>query len=223
MNWEIDTLTYATVQNRLNDDLLNLNLNINQFGGRAFNPNNWLHRVENDIVLMGINNSSPENIIQCFGENHLLEGLALVVSWGTMARTGRYIYTRTLGEIENVLQRCIEDLLITQSIDNSWCILTENLQWSPVIISKTLHFICRAIGFDLDHPVPIDRKVILQNVYPVFIAGTNPIPGKWENGLEGFKRYMTFINGLRHCHYPELSNTQIEARLFHYFYPNRGK
>lgn len=196
-----------------------------QFNGRNFNINNWNNRVINNgawpeppIV------SSPETIIGEFENQHYLQALALVVSWGTMWRQNPHIYgNRNLQSISNALIECATSIQATNAINDSWLILTGDgigqLGWSPVITSKTLHFLCRALGHENDPPVAIDNAVILQRVWPcwrsrwVHLIDAGQRPQGWRgSGLETYLRYMTAIKvwaDLRGW-----TTTQLEASIF---------
>jgi len=55
--------------------------------------------------------ASPRNIIACLKEERYLEGLALTVAWGSMARTKKHIYTEPLESMEKLLRsaaQCID-------------------------------------------------------------------------------------------------------------------
>ena len=66
-----------------------------QYDGHTFRTNNWRHRIlDSDAFLGEIITCSPSAIIRHFQAEQDLAGLALVVSWGGMARASRYIYDR---------------------------------------------------------------------------------------------------------------------------------
>lgn len=191
-----------------------------QFGGRNMTLNLWRNKVSEDDFghFPDPPISSPANIIQSFINEHYLVGLAQVVSWGTMWRHPKKIYTSPLERMENILIKCRGNLNRTDSINGSWHILSNQLNWSPVIISKVLHFLVRSLELPIaiNPPVAIDNKVILKKVWPTLVQNFES-PGNWNDGLEGYLRYMTFINYLRMNHYLEWTNTQIEATLFYHF------
>src|ERR1700730_13126793 len=119
---------------------------------------------------------SPELIIAEFYAKHYLRALGFTIYWGKMERTAdQSIYRQhRLEDINNTLQECARSIQQTQSIERSWCLLTGKLQWTSVIASKVLHFLCRALHFDRNPPVPIDGEVIRQYVWPGFRIGIPP-------------------------------------------------
>ena len=187
-----------------------------QFDGCNFNPESWQQRILPGDWFPGPPHlSSPEAIIDAFVEHQYLTALALVVSWGGMARSAGHIYAEGLEEVNRVLARCDQLIGQTQSIEEAWELLA-GLGWSAVIRSKTLHFLCRALGFDQDPPVPIDNAVILANVWPAFRDGIllPERPEPWNgNSFDSYSRYMTAI--LRWSLERGWTTTQVEATLFH--------
>jgi hypothetical protein len=188
----------------------------NQYLGHSFRAANWQSRIRpGDVFSKGHLTCSPSNIIGEFQAKRYLPALALTVSWGGMKRTARYIYRHPVDDIHNTLARCTQSIQETKSIQHSWALLTNELRWSPVIISKALHFLCRALGFEQNPPVPIDNKVILQNVWPAFRRGIPPEQSSmnWQkDGFDGYCRYMTAVivwAEARHW-----TTTQVEATIF---------
>ncbi len=219
MNWELDGVTVNAA------DRYPLNIDQDcpaaQFKGRNFNPENWNNRVIGDNpwpdspIL-----SSPQTIIQQFVDGHYLNGLALVVSWGTMWRQNNRIYgNHDLQVIHDALAFCAQNLIKTETINESWLLLTGigqgQLAWSPVITSKTLHFLSRSVGFEQDPPVAIDNAVILKLVWPYWrnMIPINQRPQGWRGkDLESYLRYMTAINvWAQQRHW---TTTQMEATIF---------
>ncbi len=195
----------------------------NQFIGRSFNPTKLIARVIPPANWSTVqpNFSSPENIIELFKRSAFLEALAMVVSWGTMWRNPDAIYGhRHLCVIKKTLHDCSDSIHSTQSITDSWKLLTApnpfGLGWSAVLTSKTLHFLSRSIGFNDDPPVPIDNRIIRQNVWPVFKNGIPPnleIPEGWSgNGFDAYTRYMTAI--LTWANQRNWTTTEIESTIF---------
>jgi hypothetical protein len=224
MNWINDLDTFHFLEENIPNNFVDFEIFIQQFGGRLMHLENWSHRFGPedlgffpDPVI-----SSPENIIQSFQNGHNLVGLAQVVSWGTMWRTANRIYTAELEIISETLNSCYDNLIETNTIDGAWTTLSAHLNWSPVIISKVLHFLVRGLPEDMaiNPPVPIDNKIILKKVWLTLVQGISPNtrPGNWKDGFEGYIRYMTFINFLRTAIYTNWTNTEIEATLFHHFY-----
>jgi hypothetical protein len=193
-----------------------------QYGGGAFNPDKWRHRVrrEDDFLPLsqGRSRNCPQQIIEEFQAAHYLPALALVVSWGAMGRTaGRSIYRNyELQHIHDTLHQCAEVITKTNAIAHSWGLLVGHLKWSSVIASKTLHFLCRALLTDDPHPpVPIDGAVIRNKVWPCFRQAIPPQnrPGDWEgNSLEAYYRYMTAIRTWAEAR--QWTTTQMEATIF---------
>jgi len=144
---------------------------------------------------------SPTLIIDEFKNGHYLPALALTIHWGDMTRTKGNIYCQhSLQHMHNTLDQCAQSIQQTQAIDQAWDLLTKpnGLQWSNVITSKTLHFLCRALGFEQDPPVPIDGRVILDRVWPRFRRGISsshhPKPKPWRgNHFSAYSRYMTAV------------------------------
>jgi len=190
--------------------------------GGNFEPANWQHRLRGmDVFPAGASRASPSLIIGEFQAAHYLQGLALTVCWGGMARTSnRYIYRQhSLEDIYDVLDKCAKDISQTQSIQSSWNALTQQLEWTNVITSKTLHFLCRALGFEDNPPVPIDRGVVLNYVWPGFRIGIPPKQradvGDWDgNTYAAYSRYMTAILTWAHLRQPAWTTTQIEATIY---------
>jgi hypothetical protein len=185
-------------------------------GMRNFNPPGWASWIRRgDFFLPSPTpKPSPKRIIAEFQAGHYLPAVALVASWGTMTRTKNYILTRPHQVIHQTIDQCAQSLVRTQSIAGSWGLLTGTLGWSNVMSAKTLHFLCRALGFTNDPPVPIDNKVILGNVWPKFI-GAIPIgqqPSDWAgNSIDAYLRYMTAILTWRQRGW---TTTDTEATIF---------
>jgi hypothetical protein len=215
MNWDIDAPTQAAASNY--PVQMAAVIPADQYPGRTFNSINWNHRVlQRDYWPQGAIVSSPQQIILTFQRQQYLQALALVVSWGTMWRRAGAIYgNNSLQNIQNTLAQCAESILATQSIAQAWMVLTHNLGWSAVITSKTLHFLCRALGFNHDPPVAIDNKVIRNRVWPVFCNGI-PVgqrPQNWGGDAFGaYSRYMTAI--LEWSQVRNWTTTQLEVTLF---------
>ena len=168
--------------------------------------------------------ASPSNIIACFQENKVLQALALVVAWGSMVRTAPRIYTRPLSEIEDLLVKCLGLVRAEESIESSWNLLIDRLQWSAVITSKCLHFLSRAVGCEENPPVPIDNGVILNKVWPEFEKkvksqldfDASPSRFRWWSyspDWGAYNRYMTAI--ICWAELKGWTTTQVENTLFH--------
>jgi hypothetical protein len=192
-----------------------------QFGGYNFSPASWNRRIERLAEWpSGALVCSPNQIISLFQENSFLQALAMIVCWGKMWWIPDSIYgNRPLQRIRDALQSCALSIQETESIANSWATLTgtnrDQLGWTPVMTSKTLHFLCRAIGFNQDPPVPIDNKVILERVWPTFVESipVNQRPRNWSgNSLDAYNRYMTAV--LIWAEQRQWTTTQTEATIF---------
>jgi hypothetical protein len=219
MNWQIDNQTQQAATN--NPLPIRAMAPTPQFAGRHFNPPKWNNRVMQPANWpQGFLVSSPQTIINEFQNQRYLQGLALVVSWGTMWRRPAAIWgQRPLYTIHMAMQNCAQSIQNAQSIDHAWSILTGNQQgqlgWSSVITSKTLHFLCRSLGFVQDPPVAIDNAVILNRVWPAFIAPINRVqrPANWRgNALGAYLRYMTAI--LTWANQRQWTTTDMEATIF---------
>ena len=172
---------------------------------------------------------SPTNIIKCFQESKVLESLVLIVGWGSLTRTKGKIYDKSLQQIEETLLKCMTLTEKHNSIEGSWNLLVDDLGWSYVITSKTLHFLARSLGYESNPPVPIDNKVILDEVWPAFrktvkkerILGIDVMPEGWWDRVSSwqpYNRYMTAINSWAHL--KGWTTTQIENTLFQEYYPS---
>lgn len=203
----------------------------NQFGGRIMNVSNpmtrwntWVTQLAqwpNQRPLV----SSPENIISLFREHHYLEALTMVASWGTMQRQKNQIIGSPpnpvrLQQVYDALAACSDSILATNSIEDSWNILTDGLGWNQVITSKVLHFLSRTLGHEDNPPVPIDNQIIQNMVWPVFRDGFQRAlahhlwPENWKgNSFAAYNRYMTLVSILKDLH-PGWTTTNVENTLF---------
>ena len=190
-----------------------------QFQGRFLKTQKWNDRVIqpakwNDGSLL----TSPAEIIRQFQDGRYTQALALVIVWGSMWRTSQYIYGEVkperIEQIERTLHNCAKSIEETKSIAPSWEILTGQLYWSAVITSKTLHFLCRSLGFTQNPPVALDGKLIRQKAWPLFVNTVtgNQRPDNWEgNSFEAYSRYMTAI--LTWADQKSWTTTQVEATV----------
>ncbi|MBP6739728.1 MAG: hypothetical protein KA146_07040 [Leptospiraceae bacterium] len=170
-------------------------------------------------------NSCPSNIIECFNESLFLEGLALVIMWGTMTRTKNKIYTKNKNYIEDTIKEIKKKIIEENRIEKAWKLLTENLNWSNVMSSKFLHFFCRSLGYKNNPPVPIDNAIVKNIIWKEFNlrvgSYSNLIkPKDWfeNNSFESYNRYMTVINYW--AKEMSVDNTTIEVSLFNYYQNN---
>jgi hypothetical protein len=222
MNWIIDECTRVAAH----DFPLPIEAqqHLSQFGGYPnCNPVGWqdcLRTVDTFLQCPAeVPRDAPNQIISEIQHGHYLPALALTVSWGGMWRTKQKIYSnRNLQEIHDTAENCAQSITQTNSIQQSWELLTSKppgFQWSSVMTSKALHFLCRALGFNRRPPVPIDRGVIRNRVWPCF-RQTIPQGGRplnWDgDGFDAYCRYMTAIitwAGARHW-----TTTQMESTIF---------
>jgi hypothetical protein len=172
--------------------------------------------------------ASPANIIRCFQDQKLLEALALTVAWGRMTRAKVNIYQNSNQFIEKTLRKCIRLINENDSVAEAWNLLTRKLQWEHVMTSKCLHFLARSLGYEMNPPVPIDKTVFIQVVWPVFkkkivkirdINSENLPKGWWDpsNSWEAYNRFMTAINCWASV--KGWTTTQLENTLFQEYYP----
>jgi hypothetical protein len=225
MHWETDERTArAAASYPLSIDR---DTPADQFGGCRTYGETWNDRVVQPSAWPnGPLWSSPEQIVRQFADERYTQALALVVSWGGMGRRSKDIYgarsRENIEQIDRTLRRCAQSIRTSQSIADSWIILmgSENgqLGWSAVMTSKTLHFLCRSLGFVQDPPVAIDGAVIRQRVWPVF-RDSVPVdqrPGIWEgNSFGAYCRYMTAI--LTWAGRRNWTTTEMEATVFKKF------
>ena len=106
----------------------------------------------------------------------------------------------------------------TDSIQESWNLLTNGLLWTPVMTSKILHFLCRALGFNQDPPVPIDNKVIRQYVWPGFRIGIPPgqRPQDWKgNKTDTFAAYCRYMTAMiEWAQARQWTTTEVETTIY---------
>jgi hypothetical protein len=216
MNWPIDTATQTAARNFPLP--IHSSQPAPQYGGHSTYAATWQHRLlPGQRFLAGSSLfCSPTQIIAEFTAGNYLQGLALVISWGGMGRTQRYVYRQhNLQHVHNTLVQCEQSIHQTNSIQGSWILLANGLSWTPVITSKTLHFFCRALGHQQDPPVPIDNKVILNKVWPRFHNGIPQVhrPLNWKgNSFAHYCRYMTAV--LVWANRKKWTTTQLEPTIF---------
>ncbi len=196
MKWELDPATERAAA-KFNPIPTTRVTPVGPFNGRRFDTQYWNHRVVQPATWRGVIRSDPDEIIQQFRNQRYTQGLALVVSWGTMWRKPDAVWgSHKLEAIEDTLHYCAGSIRKTKSIADSWAILWSRMLWSSVLISKTLHFVCLSLGFDQDPPVPIDGTIVRQRVWPAF-RDSIPFgerPRNWVgDSLEPYSRYMTAI------------------------------
>jgi hypothetical protein len=178
-------------------------------------------------LAAGVRLTAPSNIIAEFQRGHLcnryLPALALTACWGTMWRRKKDIYDRNRWTINCRLKECAESIRRTKSIKEAWRLLTsredrEVLGWTSVMASKALHFLCRALGFEKDPPVPIDG-IIRDRIWWAFRGSIVPPtqrPGDWgsddDHTFEAYCRYMTVI--LTWAQTRDWTTTEMEATIY---------
>jgi hypothetical protein len=185
---------------------------------KAFHPSSWQkHLRQGDQFPPGpILGCRAALIIGEFRRAHYLQALALTIFWGTMQRRKNDIYRQHgLQHIYNRLDQCAQSIKLTHDIQQSWNLLTNGLGWSHVTVSKTLHFLCRALGAHHNPPVPIDNDVILKYVWPGFRIGI-PLaqrPHDWSgDGFPAYCRYMTAI--IEWANQRKWTTTQVENTIY---------
>lgn len=197
-----------------------------QIDGCATDTTTWNRRVIQPSTWQDPLRSDPPQIIKQFEKGRYTQGLALAVSWGGMARHPERIYNdgspETIERIESALSKCADEIRASHSIDRPWKILTgkgnEELGWSAVMASKTLHFLCRALGYLQNPPVPIDGIVIRGRLWPFFRYSFpfGQCLGNWDSDeFEAYCRYMTAIRtwaDQRHW-----TTIEMEATIFKHF------
>jgi hypothetical protein len=120
--------------------------------------------------------------------------------------------------IQQQLTFCYDSIAESERIEFAWQALTVELGWSAVMASKTLHFLCRALGNEDDVPVPIDNAVVRTRVWRAFVkncaTGTRP-EGWCGDELDAYLRYMTAIRSWAASR--QWTTTQMESTLFSHF------
>lgn len=199
-----------------------------QFGengeGCGFDPQSWNRRVIQPAAWPAAPlRCTPDQIIGQFREGRYTQALAMVACWGLMWRQPKAIWgPRRIEAIEKTLCDCAQCIRESHSITDAWRMLTgsgnEQLGWTAVITSKTLHFLCRSLGFAQNPPAAIDGRVIRGKVWPAF-RNSIPVgqcPDNWEgNTFEAYCRYMTAI--LTWATKKDWTTTQMEATIFDQF------
>lgn len=175
-----------------------------QFGedGRdcGFNPQRWSRVVQPACWPLRAA-CTPEQIIEQFRAGRYTQGLAMVAAWGRMWRQPDAVWgPRKIESVEQALHRCADSIMVTQSLEHSWLTLTGvgegQMSWTAVMTSKTLHFLCRSLGFEINPPAAIDGAVMRTIVWNAF---KNAIPFgqrpmNWQgNTFAAYSRYMTAI------------------------------
>lgn len=216
MNWQPDSGTKAAAR-KFPLPIYAVNP-IDQYKGHPIKAADWQsHLRPGDVFLSGNLICSPSQIIEEFKGAHYLQAIALTICWGNMGRTkNRCIYRKhDLQGMHNTLLQCAQSIRQTESIQQSWDLLINGLLWTPVMASKTLHFLSRALGFAQYPPVPIDNAVILRYVWPGFRIGIPPSqrPQDWQGKtFAAYCRYLTAI--VEWADMKGWTTTQLEATIF---------
>lgn len=120
---------------------------------------------------------TPANIVRCLAtKRFVLEGVALTSRWGRMderspfGRALRKIYALRhenepeRGRLEQIrseltiVGRILDSSALgSPQLEKCWAHLVKKLDWSPVMTSKILHFLCRSRGIRDNPPVAIDN------------------------------------------------------------------
>lgn len=195
-----------------------------QFPGHYTSAKTWDDRVVLPASWPHPLYSSPDQIMKFFRSGHYTQALAMVVSWGGMGRRSKAIYgdrsPQTICRIENTLQDAARSIHETRSIETSWSMLTrmDGVSWSAVITSKTLHFLCRSLGFTCNPPVAIDGAIVRKRLWPRFRKSIAPTerPGDWKgDSFDAYCRYMTAIRVW--ADQRNWTTAALEATIFHEF------
>ncbi len=224
--WPLDPSTERAASER--PLLLQGSVPAAQFGedgkGCGFNVESWSRRVVQPSAWpIGPLKCTPDQIISQFSKGRYTQALAMVACWGVMWRQPNAIWgQRRLEVIDQTLSNCAQSIRESRSIADAWTMLTgsgnEQLGWTAVISSKTLHFLCRSLEFVQNPPAAIDGAVIRTKVWPVFL-GSIPVsqrPRNWEgNTFEAYCRYMTAI--IVWANQRNWSTKQMEATIFDQF------
>lgn len=174
--WRIDTRTEeaalrypiqikaATPAWQFGEDGVDCGFHTASWNNRVVQPAQW----PSDPVKC-----SPGQIMAEFQRSHYTQALAMIACWGLMWRQPKAIWgERKVESIEETLKACARSIQETNSIETAWTVLTGSqegqLGWTAVITSKTLHFLCRSMGFEENPPAAIDGRVIRDAVWPAF-------------------------------------------------------
>lgn len=186
----------------------------------GFNPQSWNSRVVQPASWPGDPKCTPEQIMNQFREGRYTQGLAMVAGWGGMGRRPKAVWgARKIEHIEQTLSSCALNIRETQSVGHSWAMLTGladgHMGWTAVMTSKTLHFLCRSLGFEQNPPAAIDGAVIRGIVWRAF-RNSIPLgerPKNWEgNTFSAYCRYMTAI--MTWAKQRTWTTKQMEATIF---------
>jgi hypothetical protein len=222
LSWPRDSQTELTAIN--NPIRLCATKPLLQFGedgkGCGFNPASWNHRVIQPAAWPEPVECTPQQIMNQFQHGRYTQALAMIACWGLMWRQPKSIWgLRDIEAIERTLANCADSITETRSVEKSCKMLTGNdrdgLGWTSVIASKTLHFLCRSLGFEQNAPAAIDGRVIRGNLWPSF-RNSIPVlnrPKDWNgHSFEAYSRYMTAI--LLWAEKREWSTKEMEATIF---------
>jgi hypothetical protein len=217
VNWQTDQVTWNLA---ITQPMLQIQDPAPQYGGGLLNVACWQRRIRaTDAFPYAGVRASPDEIISAFRWRQYLPAVAMVVVWGGMSRTASRVYgDHDLTVLHESLAAAAQSIHATASVADAWQILTEQCGWTPVMKSKILHFLCRALGFDVDPPVPIDNAVVIQRIWPAFVAGIplHARPQRWDGGtFADYNRYITAIRA-----WAEVlgwTTTEVECTLYAQF------
>ena len=126
--------------------------------------------------------------------------------------------------VDAILRSCVINIRESKSIADAWQILTgrgaRELGWSDVMTSKTLHFMCRSLGFERNPAVPIDGQVMVKVVWPAFRASSprGLRPELWRANGYGFAAYNRYMTAIRTwADQREWSTTEVETTIYDAF------
>ena len=152
---------------------------------------------------------------------------------GTHARPYRKIYDcstqepvskERLHQIKKCLANAMSQLIDNQPLEVVWQGF-EKVNWSDVMISKCLHFMCRTLEYRGAIVVPIDNAMVQNTLWVAFkkFVGDNnqnwPRPARVVGqGYIGYQRYFTAMH--EWSEKLGISNSQLEFNLFHAFRQN---
>jgi len=189
-----------------------------QFAGGNFNPEKWEKRglkrsqwPDKTLIL------SPDEIITQFRNKRWGLAVCMVITWGGIWRTPSVFWKPGWASIEEILSACADEIRTSKSIEKAWSMLTggadEQLGWTDVMASKSLHFLCRSVGFERNPPVPIDGKIIVGRVWKEFrnhAGKESPMP--WRQGGYPFDAYKRYMSAVRiWAHQKKWTTTQVDA------------
>ena len=149
---------------------------------------------------------------------------------GTHARPFRKIYEcstqesvskERLEQIKKCLANARSQLINNHPLEDIWRGF-EKINWSDVMISKCLHFMCRALEIRGTIVVPIDHTMVRNRLWVAFGNFVRDNNQNWPRpssvvgtGYIGYQRYLTAMQ--EWSEKLGISNSQLEFNLFHAF------